>query len=83
MRIGGDKVVHLLAGALIALTALLLTGHRLTAIAMATIAGAWKEWWDSRGHGQVELADLLATIAGGVLAVASMELYRFITGALG
>lgn len=83
MRIPGDKVVHLLAGALIALTALLFTGSVLIAVAMAVIAGGWKEWWDSRGHGQVELADLVATIAGGVLAVVCVELYRFIVGALG
>ncbi|GLI56319.1 hypothetical protein PM10SUCC1_18330 [Propionigenium maris DSM 9537] len=83
MRIPGDKVVHLLAGALIALTALLLTGNSLIAVAMAVVAGAWKEWWDSRGHGQVELADLMATIVGGILAVTSVELYRFIIGALG
>lgn len=82
MRIPGDKVVHLLAGALIALTALLLTGNSLIAVAMAVVAGAWKEWWDSRGHGQVELADLVATIVGGILAVTSVELYRFIIGAL-
>ncbi len=74
MKIPGDKVVHLLAGALITLTALLLTGNRLIAVAMAVVAGAWKEWWDSRGHGQVELADLVATIVGGILAVASVEL---------
>ncbi len=79
MKIPGDN----LAGALIALTALLLTGNRLIAVAMAVVAGAWKEWWDSRGHGQVELADLVATIVGGILAVASVELYRFIVGALG
>lgn len=83
MRIEGDKVVHLLAGALIALTALLLTESRFIAIAMAVIAGAWKEWWDSRGHGKVELADLLATITGGVLAVITTEVYMFIIGALG
>ncbi len=74
MKIPGDKVVHLLAGALITLTALLLTGNRLIAVAMAVVAGAWKEWWDSRGHGQVELADLVATIVGWILAVASVEL---------
>lgn len=83
MRIPGDKVVHLLAGALISLTALLLTGSVPVAIAMAIIGGAWKEWWDSRGHGQVELADLMATVIGGVLAVACVALHKFILGALG
>ena len=80
MEIGKDKIMHLLAGALIALITLLLTGSGLVAVIMATIAGAWKEWWDSKGHGQVEFADFLATAAGGGLAVGVMELYGYIMG---
>ena len=83
MKIEGDKVVHLLAGALISITAFLFTGSWIIAVAMAVAAGGWKEWWDSRGHGRVELADFLATVAGGVIAVAIIFLYRFIAGALG
>ena len=83
MKIGADKVVHFLAGALIALVTLLVTKSGPWSIATATIAGACKEWWDSRGYGTVEFADFIATVAGGIMAVGSVELYVYIIGGLG
>ncbi|MCS5421905.1 MULTISPECIES: hypothetical protein [Psychrilyobacter] len=82
MKIGADKIVHLLAGALISVVTLLLTGSGITAIIAATGAGIWKEWWDSKGHGKVEFADFLATAAGGVLAVGSVKLFGYIMDVL-
>ncbi len=78
MKIGTDKIVHLLAGALISLVTLLITGSGLMAVIAATIAGAWKEWWDSKGNGKVEFADFLATVAGGILAVGGVKLFGYI-----
>lgn len=78
MKIKADKIVHLLAGALISLVTLLITRSGLMAILVATIAGAWKEWWDSKGNGKVEFADFLATVAGGVLAVGGVKLFGYI-----
>ncbi|WP_320046505.1 hypothetical protein [uncultured Ilyobacter sp.] len=83
MRIPGDKMVHLLAGALVALVTLLLTGSNLVGIIMAATVGTWKEWWDSKGHGKVEFADLLATVTGGVLAIEGVKLFGYIAGFLG
>lgn len=39
--------------------------------AVGCIAGALKEWWDSMGHGQVELADFLFTCMGSAIAIPS------------
>ena len=78
MKIGADKIVHLLAGALISSVTLLITGSGVTAIIVAVAAGFWKEWWDSKGHGNVEFADFLATAAGGGLAVGSIKLFGHI-----
>ena len=68
-----DKMLHFIAGAVIAaLTAVV--GHALgwpvwTALAAATVAGVAKELWDATGRGQVEAADALWTVAGGVPVV--------------
>ncbi|MEI6856305.1 hypothetical protein [Psychrilyobacter sp.] len=75
MKIGADKIVHLLAGALISFVTLLITGSGPMGIIMATIAGSWKEWWNSKGNGKVEFADFLAMAAGGVLAVGGVKLF--------
>ncbi len=83
MKIEADKIVHLLAGALISFVTLLITGSSLMAIIMATIAGSWKEWWDSKGSGKVEFADFLATVAGGILAVGGVKLFGYLMGFLG
>jgi hypothetical protein len=78
MKIAADKIVHLLAGALISIVTLLITGSGPTGIIMATIAGAWKEWWDSKGNGKVEFADFIATVAGGILAIIGVKLFGYI-----
>ncbi len=79
MKIVGDKVVHLLAGAVIAIVTLLITENSFFAIMMATILGAAKEWWDGKGHGTVEFADFLATLMGGVLAIGGVALWSLIS----
>jgi len=78
MKIKADKIVHLLAGVLISLVTFLITRSGLMAVFTATIAGAWKEWWDSKGNGKVEFADVMATVAGGVLAVGGVKLFGYI-----
>ncbi len=41
----------------------------LVGTAAATLAGAFKEWWDSTGRGNVDFKDFLATaVPGGVVA---------------
>jgi len=50
MKIGTDKIVHFLVGALISLVTFLITGSGSMGIIIATISGSWKEWWDSKGN---------------------------------
>jgi len=83
MKIKTDKIVHLLAGALISLTTLLLNGSGPMAIILAATAGSWKEWWDSKGNGKVEFADFFATLVGGVLAVISVKSFGYLVRFLG
>lgn len=78
MKIAGDKVVHLLAGAVIAIVTLLITENSFFAIMMAAILGAAKEWWDGKGHGTVEFADFFATLIGGILAIGGVVLWNII-----
>ena len=62
-----DKAFHFLAGWAIATT---FQSMPLIAAALVVAAAVGKEIWDKRGHGTPELADCLATLAGGVAAMA-------------
>lgn len=79
MKIPGDKIVHLLAGGVIALVTLLITENSFFAIMMATLLGAVKEWWDDKGNGKVEFNDFLATVIGGILVVGGVRLWVIIS----
>jgi hypothetical protein len=61
-----DKAFHFLAGWAIAAT---FQSMPLIAAALVAAAAIGKEVWDKRGHGTPELADCLATLAGGVAAM--------------
>jgi hypothetical protein len=62
-----DKAFHFLVGWAIAAT---FQSMPLVAAALVAVAAIGKEVWDKRGHGTPELADCLATLAGGVAAMA-------------
>ena len=67
MRIPKDKAMHLAAGAATSVVVFCATGNPWLGFAAAVVAGAAKEYWDSKGHGCVELMDFVATTAGGLL----------------
>lgn len=58
-----DKRKHLYVGIAIALVIGILFGALVGFIA-GCLAGAVKEWWDSKGHGTVELMDFIFTVIG-------------------
>lgn len=63
-----DKRKHLACGFAIALVVGII--HPLLGLAVGCVAGALKEWWDSFGHGQVELADFVFTCMGAMIGAA-------------
>lgn len=60
-----DKRKHFIVGAIIALVVGVLFGALVGFIA-GSLAGAIKEWWDSKGHGTVELMDFVFTVIGAL-----------------
>lgn len=62
-----DKRKHFIVGALISLCVGSLLGLWLGLIA-GIIAGIVKEWWDSKGHGTVEVMDAVFTFLGAACA---------------
>ena len=66
MTIPKDKLLHFLAGLICATFVYLITLNLTLAIGASVILGIAKEVYDSRGHGTVEVLDVVATIAGGV-----------------
>ena len=60
-----DKRKHLCVGIAIALVIGILFGALVGFIA-GCLAGAVKEWWDSKGHGTVELMDFIFTVIGAM-----------------
>lgn len=71
MRLPKDKLQHLAAGAIIALSSIWI-GVTYSLILVAT-AAIGKEVYDKFDHGKPELMDSVATIAGGVLVVVMLE----------
>lgn len=62
-----DKRKHFIVGAVISLVIGSLLGFWVGLLA-AILAGAAKEWWDSKGHGTVEWLDFAFTAFGGLCA---------------
>lgn len=62
-----DKRIHFVCGFTIALV----VGFFLPLLGLfvGCVAGAIKEWWDSKGHGTVELMDFVFTCFGAVAAL--------------
>lgn len=61
-----DKKKHYAAGFCISLVIGLLAP--ITGLIIGCVAGALKEWYDSKGYGTVELADFLCTALGSLTA---------------
>ena len=61
-----DKKVHFIGGLASAVTVGFIV-EPLAGLLAAAMLGAAKEFWDSQGHGTVELADFLYTVGGGVV----------------
>ena len=62
-----DKILHLAAGAIASAVVFWISGNPWLGLAAAVVAGVAKEYWDSRGHGTVDVWDFVATTAGGLL----------------
>lgn len=62
-----DKRIHFACGFIISLV----VGFFLPLLGLfaGCVAGAIKEWWDSKGHGTVELMDFVFTCFGAVAAL--------------
>ncbi len=60
-----DKRKHFYVGFVIALVVGVLFGA-LVGFVAGSLAGAIKEWWDSKGHGTVELMDFIFTVIGAL-----------------
>lgn len=72
-----DKQKHFVAG----LFASLLTGVLFgfwVGFSVGGLVGALKEWWDSKGHGAVEVMDALFTILGAACAIPFSILFHFL-----
>lgn len=61
-----DKVLHFIAGAIIA-APITWAGYPIHAVIIAGLAAIAKEAWDMLGNGTPDVMDAVATIAGGAL----------------
>lgn len=61
-----DKRKHFIAGLVISILAGVFVPW--LGLLLGFVAGALKEWWDSKGHGVVELMDFVFTCLGAVCA---------------
>jgi hypothetical protein len=61
-----DKRKHFLAGFIIALLVGIL--NPLVGVIAGLVAAFLKDWWDSKGHGTVELYDIIFTDLGTLVA---------------
>ncbi len=62
-----DKRLHMYCGFAISLVVGIIIPW--CGIIAAMVAGGIKEWWDSRGHGCVEILDFVFTTIGGIIAI--------------
>ena len=64
-QLPADKAGHLIAGLVVFCIFGLFSP--IIGLCAAVVVGAAKEYWDSRGHGNVEFLDFVATAAGGAI----------------
>ena len=64
-QLPADKAGHLIAGLVVFCIFGLFSP--VIGLCAAVVVGAAKEYWDSKGHGQVEFLDFAATAGGGIL----------------
>jgi glycopeptide antibiotics resistance protein len=69
-----DKQKHFIYGLLFCLISSFIMESLLVGIIFVVISAIWKEYWDSRGNGKVELMDAIATILGGAIGALIYEL---------
>ena len=62
-----DKLLHSVAGLLLALFFGDFYGSPAVGFLFAVVTGAAKEIWDYFGHGTSEFGDFLATVQGGLI----------------
>ena len=68
-----DKIKHFIAGTITSAFVHAITGSPMLAFVASVALGISKEVYDSRGHGTVEVADAVATVAGGVVGTVLMR----------
>lgn len=73
----GDKILHLIAGAVIFVLAYILSGNYYISLISVTVAGLSKEVWDYFGHGTSELKDFTATMLGGGVGLVLIAIYEY------
>ena len=69
-----DKILHFAAGLIIGLSAILLPWY--LSFAAVIIAGVGKEIKDQIVYGGFDIYDLLFTIAGGIVSVGFIEVFK-------
>ena len=62
-----DKIKHFAVGLAVSFVAYVATSSATIAFSLSALLGIAKEVYDSRGHGTVEVLDVVATIVGGVV----------------
>jgi len=72
-----DKKKHLFCGFIISLGGGIMY---MPLIISGFIAGAVKEWWDSKGHGQVEKADFIWTCYGAAAGSIGAVIAKYVIG---
>lgn len=72
-----DKRKHFIVGALISLVVGILAGWWVGFIA-GILAALCKEWWDSKGHGTVEVLDAVFTALGAASVIPLSLLLHFL-----
>jgi len=72
LKMAFDKWLHLVAGAFVALSALVAGCNPSTALVWSIMAGAGKEIVDFLRYGVFDFADLAATVAGGLVLVGAV-----------
>lgn len=77
-----DKQKHFVAGLFASLLAGALFGFWV-GFSVGGLVGAFKEWWDSKGHGAVEIMDFVFTLLGSIAGASlSVILIRFVSSLL-
>lgn len=72
-----DKQKHFVAGLFASLFAGILFGFWV-GFSVGGLVGVLKEWWDSKGHGAVEIMDAVFTMFGAACAIPFSVLFHFL-----